>query len=307
MKILVVGAGATGGYFGGRLAAAGRDVTLLVRERRAAMLRERGLRLLTPSDTIEVTPKIVQAEGLDHPFDLIILAVKAYGLETALSDLEPAVGRDTLIVPLLNGLRHIDRLKQRFGEGPVLGGVCAIGAALTLEGDVRQAMEGAQLTYGELAGGMSDRVWRLDAELQDAGFTARLSANIVQDLWTKWVMLATLGATTCLMRAPIGEIEAAPGGLAFLEGALDEAWTIAEAAGYPPAPEALARIRGMVTAKGSPMTSSMYRDMMAGAAVEVDAILGDLVLRAEALGRPCPRLGAARTALEIYASTARIA
>ena len=305
MKILVVGAGATGGFFGGRLLEAGADVTFLVRGERAAQLAGQGLRIVTPKGETRLAPKLVTAERLTDAYDLIILAVKAYGLSAAMESFAPAVGPDTVILPLLNGLAHIEALQRRFGEAKVFGGVCTIVAFLAPDGAVVQGTDLASLTYGELDRQVTPRAEAVQAALGGAGFSASLSASIRQDLWDKWVLLASLAATTCLMRAPLGEIEAAPGGEAFLLGTLGEAAAVAAAAGYPCSDAWLGRTRAILTTKGSPITASMYRDMQGGGSVEVEAILGDLVRRAEASGVSTPRLAAARTALEVYSARQR--
>ena len=302
MKILVVGAGATGGFFGGRLIEAGADVTFLVRAGQAAQLAAQGLRLVTPKGEIRLTPRTVTAESLTEVYDLVIIAVKAYGLISAMQDFAPAIGPDTVILPLLNGLGHVEVLQSRFGETKVFGGVCAIVAFLAPDGAVVQGADLATLTHGELDGGVTPRAAAVQATLANPGFGASLSSDIRQDLWNKWVMLASLAATTCLMRAPIGEIEAAPGGRVFLLGTLSEAAAVAASSGHPCSDAWLERVRTILTTKGSSMTASMYRDMQSGAPVEVEAILGDLVRRAEALGVPTPRLAAARTALEVYSA-----
>src|SRR5689334_12024918 len=132
MRTLVVGAGATGGYFGGRLAQAGRDVTFLVRPGRAARLAERGLRIRSPDGETELRPRTVTAA--DGHYDLVLVAVKSYALETALTDLTPAVGPRTVVIPLLNGIRHIESLVRRFGADRAWGGVCMIHAMLDADG-----------------------------------------------------------------------------------------------------------------------------------------------------------------------------
>ena len=148
MKILVVGAGATGGYYGGRLAQAGRDVTFLVRERRAAQLRERGLRITGLGEDETVEPTLVTAGEIDGPYDLVILTVKATGLDAALDDLAPAVGPGTVLLPVLNGMAHLDALDARFPDAQVLGGVVRILATLTDDGDVQIMAPLAQVRTG---------------------------------------------------------------------------------------------------------------------------------------------------------------
>lgn len=287
--------------FGARLAAAGRDVTFLVRPRRAAALQAEGLQIKSPHGDLTIQPKLVTAETLPGPFDLIFLSVKAYALEEAIQDLAPAVGPASMILPVLNGMAHLDRLQDRFGRGAVLGGVCRIAATLD-GGVVRQLMPLQQIAYGELDGVESERIQTVDAALQGLGFDAAISPHIMQDLWDKWVQLASLGAATCLMRGTVGEIVAAPEGLATVQAILQEAAKVARANGHPPSEGFMAATAGMLSQPGSPMASSMYRDLKAGAPVEVDAILQDLVERGRSKGLRTPLLQAAAAQLHIYQS-----
>lgn len=307
MRILMTGAGATGGYFGARLAQAGRDITFLVRPGRAEQIRRDGLRIISPHGNLTLSPRLLTRDQISEPFNLIILAVKAYALDQAIQDLASAVGPDTVIVPLLNGMRHIDALVARFGQIPVLGGVCIVATTLDADGRIVQLNEMQDLAYGERDGTITPRVQAVDAALQGAGFGARLSETISQDMWEKWVMLAATGALTCLLRGTVGEIEAVPGGSALALRVLDEASAVASASGYAPREPFMNRARMMLTAKGSGFASSMYRDLTLNAPVEVDHIIGDLSDRARALGVPTPLLQAAVAQLRIYQNRLRVA
>jgi 2-dehydropantoate 2-reductase len=300
MRILVIGAGATGGYFGGRLAEAGRDVTFLVRDRRAESLQRDGLRIVSPYGDASIHPKLAGAKEIGGPYDLIFLSVKAYSLESAINDFAPAVGPGTMIFPVLNGMRHIELLAARFGEDAVLGGVCRVSTEVDSDGRIVQLSRVQELIYGERGGGISERMNALNGAMQGAGFDAHISADILQEMWEKWVQLASLGAATCLMRGNIGEIEAAPGGAATSLKILDECSAIATACGYPPGESFVARARKMLTARGSKLTSSMYRDLSNGARVEADQILGDLLERGHNPGIAAPLVEAAFVNLRIY-------
>ena len=302
MRTLFVGAGATGGYFGGRLTQAGRDVTFLVRSKRAAVLAERGLRIHAPGGESVIGVRTVTADALDGPYDLVVLGVKSYGLEQAIADVKPAVDPSTVIVPLLNGMRHIDTLVGEFGEDRVYGGVCMIAGTLTDEGDVVQMTGLHRLLYGPLHGGPDDRLTAVAEALSGAEFDSQPSAEIVQEMWEKWVFLASLGAVTTLMRATVGDVTAAPGGVEFATGVAEEAVAIASAAGHPPREAAVAYLQSSITARDVPTTSSMYRDMVAGGPVEADAIVGDLVAYARQHRVPAPLISAAWTNLSIYAA-----
>jgi 2-dehydropantoate 2-reductase len=280
MRILVVGAGAVGGYFGGRLLQAGRDVTFLVRPRRAAELAKHGLTIRSPvGDFRRASPPIVLQEDLAEPFDLVVLSCKAFDLEGAMASFAKAVGPATAILPLLNGMRHIDRLVERFGAERVLGGQCAISATLGADGAVVHLNDWHALSFGELDGSRSPRIETIASALLDAGFAARLSDEIRQEMWEKWVFIATAAGITCLMRASVGEYAAA-GATDLALGLLNECASIAAAQGFPLREPALERGRTALTAAGSPLKASMLRDIEGGKPVEGDQILGDLLRRA---------------------------
>ena len=301
MRILVVGAGAIGGYFGGRMLQAGCDITFLVRPRRAAELAAAGLVIKSPhGDATLKTPPTVQADKLAETFDVILLSCKAFDLDDAINSFAPAVGPQTAIIPLLNGMRHLDTLDTKFGRARVLGGLCAIAATLNEKREVIQLAPLQSLSFGERDGKLSDRVRAISEVMAKGNFDSATSETIVQDMWEKWVFLASLAASTCLMRTSVGNILAAPGGKDFVLGMLDECSAIAAAEGFAPRAAFLERTRGMLTAEGSQMTASMFRDIKAGAPVEADHVIGDLVARADAAKVPVPKLRTAYTHLQAY-------
>jgi 2-dehydropantoate 2-reductase len=279
MRILVVGAGAIGGYFGGRLLEAGRDVTFLVRPRRAAELARTGLAIRSRLGDIDIAaPPTVTATGLAAAFDLVLLSCKAYDLDGAISSFAPAVGPDTAILPLLNGMHHFDILNARFGAERVLGGQCLISTMLDPEGRILHLVDTHSLTFGEQRGQRTARTDAIAATLANARFTLQLSDDILQEMWEKWVFIATTAGITCLMRAAIGDIVAADAA-DLATSLLEEAAGIAASQGFAPRAAFLERTRAMITAPGSPITASMLRDIERGAPVEADHILGDLLRR----------------------------
>jgi 2-dehydropantoate 2-reductase len=281
MRILVVGAGAIGGYFGGRLLEAGQDVTFLVRKGRALSLARTGLVIHSPAGDANLpAPPTVEASELHTPFDLVLLSCKAYDLEQVIADIAPAIGPDTTILPLLNGMRHLDLLDARFGAQRVLGGQCVIAATLDGDGSVRHLNESHSLTFGERDKSTSERVKAILQTMSGARFEPRASEHILQDMWEKWVFLATLAGMTCLMRASVGDIVAAPGGTDAMSGLLEACHAVAEEAGHAPRAATLERARATLCAVGSPLTASMMRDLESGAAIEADHIIGDMIARA---------------------------
>jgi 2-dehydropantoate 2-reductase len=304
MRILVVGAGAIGGYFGGRLLQAGADVTFLVRPRRAAELADAGLVIRSPlGDVTLKNPPTVQADKLGEKFDMVLLSCKAFDLEDAIKSFSPAVGPTTAIIPLLNGMKHMDVLDAKFGRERVLGGLCAIAVTLNEKREVMHLQPLQSLTFGERDGKMTDRVRAIADIMAKGNFGSKTSDDIIQEMWEKWVFLASLAACTCLMRTSVGNILASPGGRDFVLGMLDECSAVAAAEGHAPRPPFLERTRGMLTAEGSPMTASMFRDIKAGAPVEADHVIGDLIARGDAAKVPVPKLRTAYTHLKAYEKT----
>lgn len=301
MRILVVGAGGVGGYFGGRLAAAGRDVTFLVREARAARLARDGLRVRSPFGDIDLpAPQTTTRDLLAGPFDLVIMGCKAYDLANVIDDIAAAVGADTAILPLLNGLGHLDALDAHFGAERVLGGQCHIAATLDDEGVILHLNRTHSLTFGERDGSASPRMQRITAALSDAGFDERPSLHIVQDMWDKWVFLATLAGITCLMRAPVGSIMEAPGGREITLELLGNCLAVAAEAGHAPDDGVVERTRQSLTESGSTLTASMLRDIQRGGPIEADHIVGDMIERAGGQRGSIPLLHIAYAHLKAY-------
>jgi 2-dehydropantoate 2-reductase len=286
MRILVVGAGAIGGYFGARLSEAGRDVTFLVRPKRAEQLAG-GLFVHSPKGDAHIpTPKLVTeatlsqpAEPVGQPFDLILLSCKAFDLDGAMDSFARAVGPNSMILPLLNGIAHIEKLQKRFGNGAVLGGQCQISATLDAEGRVVHLNDWHTLGFGELDGSRSARIEAVQEAFAGVSVEARLSATIVQDMWEKWIFIATLAGITCLMRASLGDIEAA-GGRNIAFALFDECATIAGKNLHVPNASVSERTRKVLTTPGSTLTASMLRDMEERRKTEHEHVLGDLLARA---------------------------
>src|SRR4030081_1517818 len=261
MRILVVGAGAIGGYFGGRMLQAGRDVTFLVRPRRAAELADAGLVIKSPNGDVTLkNPPTVQANKLTENFDVVLLSCKAFDLDDAIKSFAPAVGPQTAIIPLLNGMLHLDVLDKNFGRERVLGGLCAIAVTLSDKREVVQLNPMQSLNFGERDGKMSDRVRAIAEVFAGGNFGSVASERIIQEMWEKWVFLASLAASTSLMRTSVGNILAAPRGREFMLGMLDECSAVSAAEGYAPGGPFFQRTRGLLTTEGSAMTASMFRD-----------------------------------------------
>lgn len=307
MRILVVGAGAVGGLFGGLMAEHGRDVTFLVRAPRAAALAADGLQLVGipggPQDQVRAVPvAVVTADQLSEagPFDIVLLAVKAYDLESAIEAIAPAVDVGAAVLPLLNGMRHIDRLTARFGAENVLGGFAFVSAYLDEQGRIGAGPVPAALTYGELDGSSTDRVRRFHEQADGCGFRVTLSTAVRDEMWAKWVFLAAFAALTILSGGSVGETARAPGGPRTARALLAETASVAQAAGHRPSAEKVAGDLAVLTATDSQNRASMDKDRLAGRPVESSAIIDDLVERADAAGLDVPLLRATQAALGVY-------
>jgi 2-dehydropantoate 2-reductase len=301
MRILVLGAGGTGGYFGGRLAAAGADVTFLVRPRRAEQLKHDGLVVRSPFGDVKQPVRFVTSATEGGPYGIVLFTCKAYDLDSAIEAVAPATKSGAAVVPILNGMAHLDALDARFGAEQVLGGLCFVAATLTHEGEVHQL--GTMLNgivFGERSGAMSKRCQGLKAAFGSAPVEVRISGEILRDMWAKWVQLASLAGLTCLMRATVGEAnQAAEGGAIGLE-LLEECRAIAEASGFPPSEQTLATMRTRLTDKSSTLSASMLRDIERGGAIEGEHIVGDLIRRGREKGVTAPLLRVVLAHLQAY-------
>ncbi len=278
MEILIVGAGALGGYYGGKLLQAGRNVTFLVRPNRAKQLAATGGLVVTSphGDFTIANPPLVTADQLKKHYDLLILSCKSTGLASCIQDMAPAVGPDTMILPILNGMAHINMLIDRFGKKAVLGGRALIFATLDPEGRVLHQGPIHNLDFGELDGSESARIQKVAKQLCNAGFDAKLRTDMMHALWQKWVMIATTAGGTSLMRASIGEINRA-GGTEFMLALLKENATIATLNGYPPGDEFMQSITKTATDPTSPAMASLAKDIDKNLPIEGDHIIGDLL------------------------------
>ncbi|MGC4028024.1 MAG: 2-dehydropantoate 2-reductase [Steroidobacteraceae bacterium] len=298
MRILVLGAGGIGGYFGARLAAAGVDVRFLVRPARAEILARHGLVVASPMGDLRIPVRtLTQARDT---FDAVLLACKAYDFEGAMQAIAPAVGPGTLILPLLNGLRHLDALDVRFGAARVLGGLCHIHVTLGPEGEVRHMGTLQRLVLGARQPVQQQAASALHEVLSRGGFKPVLSDAIVQEMWEKFVFLTAYAGMTTLMRAPVGAILAADDGEALMREMLQECSATAAANGHGPRPEALSWMVSTLTERGSAGTSSMLRDVQRHGPTEHEHIMGDMLARARAADIGAPLLRVSLAHLQAY-------
>jgi 2-dehydropantoate 2-reductase len=300
MRILVLGAGAVGGYFGGRLAEADRDVTFLVRAPRAASLAETGLKIDSALGDFEVPVKVATADRVGGTYDLVLLTAKHYDLDTAIDTIRPGVGPGTAVLPLLNGLVHLDRLEAAFGPERVLGGVAYVGALLLPDGSIRHVNRMSGIAFGERGGGISERAKAIEQQFANTPVAAPANDNILQEMWEKFVMMGAMAGMNCLMRGNVGEIVATEEGEALMVEALAECRAVAEAAGFAPRPQARERVQALLTERGSVNSASMRQDLEAGRRTEAAAIVGDMLRRARHFGVSTPLLRAAWCHLQVH-------
>jgi 2-dehydropantoate 2-reductase len=295
----MLGAGGIGGYYGGRLAAAGADVTFLVRPRRAEQIARDGLVIRSPKGDLNVEARTVTSDTVRPGYDVIVVSCKAYDLEDAIASIRPAAA-GAKIIPQLNGIRHLDRLDAEFGAANVLGGVAMIGVTMEPNGTIRHLNNADGFVFGERTPDQAAFCEELAPVIASGGFEDRHSREIMQDMWEKFVFLCCSAALTSLMRGPIGRIASTQYGASVALDMLEECSAAAAAEGYAPRPARTEFSRKWMTDKASPNTASMMRDMMRGGAVEADHIVGDLLARAIAAGHPAPMLRAAYTQLKVY-------
>lgn len=285
MKIFILGAGAIGGYYGGRLVEAGADVTFLVRPGRLAQLNGNGLVIESPAfGDARLRVNAVTSVDPSANYDLVLLTSKAYDLDSALDAVRPAIGEHTAILPLLNGYAHVDRLVREFGEARVIGGLAKIQATLSPEGMVKHLSDWRYITFGELDGQVSARVSALKALFDTTSVVATVSQDIRSDLWTKLVHLSTVAGMTCLMRGSVGEIASTPDGTRLLNAFFDLNLEIAARAGHPPKPAFIAEFRTLFGNREAPYSASMARDIERGGPIEADHILGFMLERCREYG-----------------------
>ena len=301
MKILILGAGAVGGYWGARLHQAGIDVTFLLREKRAETVRKNGLVVKSAKSGDAVLPvKVVTKASDGGPYDLIIVACKAYDLESAMDAIAPAIGAATTIVPILNGHAHFAALDARFGGDKVAGGLARISGMLGPNGEILHS--GASgVSFGERDGRPARAALvELDAACKKAGIEGGLHANINQDLWDKWIMLGSIASMCSAMRGTIGDIMESEDGGAIMSEILEECRKVAVAEGCPPSDKVVGAVKASLTQKGGKSVASILGDIEKGGAVEAKSIVGDMLVRARKHGIAAPNLRFAYAHLQTY-------
>lgn len=300
MKILVLGAGGIGGYFGGRLAEAGVDTTFVVRPKRREQIARDGLVIESPNGNARIAARTVLAEELEPGYDAVLFTCKAYDLDSAMDAVAPAMDGRAVLVPMLNGISHLERLDQRFGAAQVMGGVAQINATLKPDGTVVNGDKLHRVIFGERDKRATPRAQALADAFARTKVEWKLSPDILQEMWEKIVFLSALAAGTCLFRGNVGEINSAPGGADAMRRLLDANEKIAAAEGFGPRAQPMQGFRERLTDPKGSWSASMLRDLEAGGRVEADHIVGFMLERARRHGIEATVLALAYTHLKAY-------
>lgn len=298
MKILVVGAGAIGGYFGGRLLEKGQNVTFLVRQNRKAMLEKTGLQIESINGNAKLVPRLITINDIGETFDLILISTKSYHLAQAIEHVRPFVKKETIILPLLNGIAHLDQLIEAFGENAVIGGLCFIETTLDEHGTILQKSPGHQLIYGERSGELTPRIEKLKEVFNGANASFKLSTQITQDMWHKYLFITALSGITALMETPIGPIMELETGRHTVKSFLEELAAIMRKMKAPITETITTELFNKVSVMNYDMKSSMQRDLEKSLPLEADHLQGYLLEHAH--GMPVPILKTIYTKLKIY-------
>ena len=300
MKLLILGAGAVGGYFGARLAQANKDVTFLARKNRADKLLSSGLKIKSELGNFNEKVKVITKNEINKNYDLIILTCKSYSLNEAIEDIKPAFGDNSTILPLINGIDHYDRLNNKFGEKNVLGGYCFINSILNNEGDIIHNSKKQTIVFGDQNNIISDKCLTIENLLADTTLDYELSKNIMHGIWNKFVFMSTVAATTCLMRADIGTILKMPGGQEIIVNIFNECTKTAEAAGYSLRKDYKTNFIDQLSDVNSNLRASMLTDIENNTKTEADHIIGSIIKHASEYNIPVPLLKTAYCHLKCY-------
>ncbi len=290
MRIAMMGSGGVGGFFGGRLAKAGYDVTFIARGSHLAAIREHGLTLENePQGDIHL-PKVHATDDPAQvgPVDLVILSVKLWDTEAAAEQIAPLVGSQTAVLSLQNGVIKDDIMRREFGDKAVMGGVCYVASNISRPGVIRQTGTMQRIVVGEYDGSRSQRVQDLHAALLKSGVAAELSDDVRRSIWEKYVFLVGLSATTTSMRRTLGPIRSSPQTRTFLQDLINEVVAVGRAHGVALTDEFANSRMAFADSLPADMTSSMHHDLEKGNRLEVDWLSGGVVKLGREKGVPTP-------------------
>lgn len=300
MNIVVLGAGAVGGYFGGKLAYNGFSVQFLVRKNRYEQLKSRGLNVKSRHGDFSVQPNLVtNVNDIDHP-DIVIVALKNYHIDNAFQQLEQLVEKGATILPLLNGIKHLDLLISKFGKEKVLGGLCYIEATLNEEGDVIQTSQLQDIMFGSISQSHSNLLNKLEAMMKESGINGSQSEVILEEMWKKYIFLTSLSSITASTRQPIGVSLQDPVTSSFLKDLISEVFEIAKARNIPLPVDTVDNVFKKLHSLSPTMTASMHRDLEKSLPIELDSLQGYLIEQAQEYGINTPCIKAIYALLHPY-------
>jgi len=290
MRYLIVGAGGIGGYFGARLAAAGKDVTFQVRGRQAEAMAHRGLTLLSPlGDVVVEKPQLLTGDADPGRFDGVLLCTKLWDLEAAAATVKPLLSQDAFVAPVQNGVESEEIVAAVVGRHHVVGGVAEISAHIEEPGVIRHHSKLARLTFGELDGRRSSRLDALEAALSAAGVDVRLSDRIAVNLWQKFVFLTGLAGVTAYRRQNVGEVLADPVSRDLYADLVRETVAVARAKEIPLPDDVADKVSAVIAQLPPSVKSSMLVDLEHGNRLELLWLNGAVARFGLELGVPTPR------------------
>ena len=304
MKILVLGVGGIGGFFGGYLQEIGADVTFLVRPKRRALLQANGLKIISSLGNLNLKPKLVLADELKPVYDIILISCKTYDLDQAIIDLHPTKGKG-LIIPFLNGVTHMKKLDKEFGQDNIMGGVAHISSTVNQDGTIEHFSEFKKLTFGNRDLSKNHALKEFAEVCAKTKFDVVLSDNINLDLWKKWVFISTVAGATTLFSCSLGEIVKSDFGKKIIVDLFNECRSIAKLYKYDYEDSEADVILKTITTSGSPIKASMQRDVEKKSFTEHEQIFGDLINKGKKYNFECPILTSCYVRMNVYQETVK--
>lgn len=260
MKVLILGIGGLGGFFGAHLQKTNCDVTFLVTDKTKKLVSETGIKILSDFGNFKINPILITKKSLKINYDVIIISCKAYHLDEAIADLKPTQ-KNAIIIPLLNGQAHISKLEKAFKRENVFGGVAHVSSNTTSPGEIKHVGKIKRLTFGsryEANKNIANEFYQL---CRKADFQTMLSDNIDQDIWEKWIFIATIAGSTTLFQTSIDNISKKPNGKIFIQNLWNECINISKENGYELRAEAKSLHEDLLFKSDVPFKASMLVDM----------------------------------------------
>jgi 2-dehydropantoate 2-reductase len=288
-KIMVFGTGGVGGYFGGRLAQAGLDVNFIARGRHLAAIQTNGLKIETEADSFTIDPANATSDASSvGVVDVVLVATKAWQVNDAAHALKPVVGEQTVVIPLLNGVEAPEQLARVLGKERVLGGFCRVMSYIKSSGVIHQSGVEPYVAFGEMDDTQTDRVQTLQKLFTNAGIKAEVPASIQEEMWQKFLFIASFSGVGAVTRAPAGIIRSMPETREMLRHAMQEIADVARARDIPLADDAIERAMGYIDNLPVTATASMQRDVLEGRPSELEAQNGAVVRLGKQVGVDTP-------------------